>query len=186
MADLARFPQLASVQEAMWGSARMRFVFEPEPPDIELVGNVRCACFLDERVLVIKTEEFGLSAFPGGVLEPEEDWMRALERELLEEAGVRPLSVEVVGRIHFWSGLDTPYRPHLPHPEFHQVVTYAEVERAGEPTNPPDGEHVVSVESMLIDAAIEQLGAANPFEAELLSFVADVREARGSRATQLP
>jgi hypothetical protein len=39
---------------------------------------------------------------------------------------------------------------------------------------------------MLIDAAIERLGAANPFEAELLRFVADVRETRGSRATQPP
>jgi hypothetical protein len=47
----------------------MRFVFEPEPPVPELVGNVRCACFSGDEIILIETEEFGLSAFPGGVLE---------------------------------------------------------------------------------------------------------------------
>jgi 8-oxo-dGTP diphosphatase len=178
MADPGRYPLLSSVQEAMWGSTRMRFGFEPEPPALDLVSNVRCACFSGDTVTVIEAEEFGLSAFPGGMLEQGEEWTHALERELLEEVGARPLLVEVVGRIHFWSGLDASYRPHLPHPEFHQVVTYAEVELVGEPTNPPDGEHVLSVEPTPIKEAIERLLAANPFEAELLSYVADVREGR--------
>jgi GrpB-like predicted nucleotidyltransferase (UPF0157 family)/8-oxo-dGTP pyrophosphatase MutT (NUDIX family) len=173
-----RYPLLTSIQEATWGSAKMRFVFEPEPPVPGLVGNVRCAGFSGHRVLVIETVEFGLSAFPGGMLEPGEDWTHALERELQEEAGARLLSLEVVGRIHFWSGLAAPYRPHLPHPEFHQVVAFAEAEVVGTPTNPPDGEHVLSAELIPIDEAIELLRVVNPFEAELLGFVADVRETR--------
>jgi 8-oxo-dGTP diphosphatase len=155
--DPERYPLLVSEQEAMWGSTRMRFVFEIEPPTLELVANVRCAGFSDERVLLIRTEEFGLSAFPGGVLEPGEDWEQTLERELLEEAGARPLSYEVVGRIHFWSGRAEPYRPHLPHPEFQSVVTFAEVEFVGSPTNPPGGEHVVSVDVVPVDRATELL-----------------------------
>jgi 8-oxo-dGTP diphosphatase len=186
MTDPGRYPLLSSVQETMWGSTRMRFVFELEPPVLDLVSNVRCACFSGDLVTVIETEEFGLSAFPGGLLELGEEWTHALERELLEEVGARPLLVEVVGRIHFWSGLDAPYRPHLPHPEFHQVVTYGEVELVGEPTNPPDGEHVLSVDLIPIGEAIERLRAANAFEAELLRFVADVREMRGSQATPVP
>jgi 8-oxo-dGTP diphosphatase len=156
----------------------MRFGFEPEPPVAELTGNVRCACFSGDEVVLIETEEFGPSAFPGGMLEAGEAWTQALERELLEEAGARPLSVDVVGRIHFWSGFDAPYRPYLPHPEFHQVVAFAEAELVGTPTNPPDGEHVVSVEVLPTDEAIARLQAANPFEAELLSFIAEARQTR--------
>ena len=174
--DPARYPSLFSgVQETTWSDTTMRFVFEPVSPIPELIGNVRCACFSSDRVVVIETEEFGLSALPGGVLEPGEDWRQALERELLEEAGARPLAVEEVGRIHFWSGFDAPYRPHLPHPEFQQVVTYADVELVGSPSNPPDGEHVVSVEELPIEEAVERLRVVNTFEAELLGFVTDVR-----------
>ena len=176
--DPGRYPSLTSMQEATWGSTTMRFTFELEPPEAQLVSNVRCACFSGDRMLLIDTEEFGLSAFPGGLLEPGEAWRDALERELLEETGARPISVEVVGRLHFWSGFDAPYRPHLPHPEFHQVVTYAEVVLVGAPTNPPGGEHVLAVELVPVDEAIDRLRVTDPFEAELLSFVAEARATR--------
>lgn len=44
--DPVRFPRLSSgVQETIWDSGPMRFVFELEPPTPELIGNVRCAGF---------------------------------------------------------------------------------------------------------------------------------------------
>ena len=55
------------------------------------------------------------------------------------------------------------------------MVTYADVELVGSPSNPPDGEHVVSVEELPIEEAVERLRVANTFEAELLGFVTDMR-----------
>jgi len=173
--DPNRYPLITSMTEAMWGSTKVRYVFEPDPPVPELIGNVRCACFSGERVMLIESKEFGLSAFPGGMLEPGEGWMDALERELLEEAGARALSVDVVGRMPFWSGSAGPYRPHLSHPEFHQVVALAEIVMVGTPTNPPDGEHVLAVELVSIGQALDRLRSENAWEAELLRYVFEVR-----------
>jgi len=57
------------------------------------------------------------------------------------------------------------------------------VEIVGNPSNPPDGEQVLSVEQLLVEEAVERLRAGNAFEAELLRFVADVRE---EQSTPLP
>lgn len=59
-------------------------------------------------------------------------------------------------------------------------------ELVARPTNPPGGEHVLSVEPLPIDEAIERLRDPNPFEAELLSVVADARETRRSQASPPP
>jgi len=155
----------------------MRYEFDHEPADGALISNVRCAAFVDDRVVVIETEEFGLSTFPGGMLEEHEPWQRALGRELLEETGTRPLSVDVIGRIRFWSGAAEPVRAYLPFPEFHQVVTFANVEIVGEPTNPVDGEHVISVELEPVPHAVERLRETNPFESQLLELVSELRDA---------
>jgi 8-oxo-dGTP diphosphatase len=173
--DPQRFPLLVGWHEVNWGSTLMRYRFDLEAPEPAMIGNVRCAAFVGDRVVLIDTDEFGLSGFPGGTLEPDEAWHDALERELLEETGTRPLSVDVIGRIHFRSGADEPYRPHLPFPEFQQVVTVAEVDIVGTPTNPSGGEHVRSVELVPAAQAIERLSPVYPFEAQLLALVLELR-----------
>lgn len=82
--DRARYPRLSRARGKRRGARpRYGFLFELEPPVPELLSGVRCAAFAGDRVLMINTQEFGVSAFPGGTLEPGEDWARALERELL-------------------------------------------------------------------------------------------------------
>jgi 8-oxo-dGTP diphosphatase len=179
--DPARYPLLASFQEVNWGTTSMRFRFDTEPPDPSLISNVRCAAFVGDRIVLIDTEEFGLVCFPGGTLEEGEHWGGALERELLEETGTRPLSVEVVGRIRFWSGAEEPYRPYLPFPEFHQIVTVADVVVVGAPTNPPGGEHVLSVELIEAVEALERVRIKDAFDAELLAYILEVRKTEGSK-----
>jgi 8-oxo-dGTP pyrophosphatase MutT (NUDIX family) len=160
----------------------MRFSFEPLPPEEGMIANVRCAAFVGERVVVIDTAEFGLSAFPGGTLEPGESWQQALARELLEEAGARTHGIEVIGRLRFHSGADTAYRPDLPFPDFQQVVTIADVEIVGAPTGAPTGEHIRAVELIPVAEAIERLRGDHAFEADLLGYAAALRSPEGVEA----
>jgi ADP-ribose pyrophosphatase YjhB (NUDIX family) len=182
--DGRRHPLLIGRHDVMWDTTRIRYEFALERADPALISNVRCAAFVDHRVVLIDTEESGLSALPGGMLEQGEPWQSALERELLEETGTRPLSVEIVGRIRLWSDADGPVRPYLPFPEVHQVVTYAEVEVVGPPTNPVDGEHVLSVQLEPVSRAIEQLRDTNPFEAQLLDLIGEMRNERYRRDSE--
>lgn len=92
MPDPERYLLLASMQEATWGSTKMRYVFESERPEADLVGNVRCTCFVGDQVLVIDTEEFGLTAFPGGVLEPGEGWVDRRAQARAPRRNWRPAS----------------------------------------------------------------------------------------------
>lgn len=175
MIDRSQYPLLSREQEARWDGARVCFVFELDLPIPHLVGNVRMAAFSGDRVLVIDTMEFGPSAFPGGTLAPDEEWAEALERELLEEAGARVLSYQIAGRIRQRSEAKGPYRPHLPHPESQQVVGYGAVEIIGTPTNPAGGEHVLRVSRLPVDDAVALLREEDPWEAELLRLIADIR-----------
>lgn len=55
------------------------------------------AVFREERILLIRREDNGLWAMPGGATEVGETWAESVERELHEEAGVQGTATELLG-----------------------------------------------------------------------------------------
>lgn len=53
--------------------------------------------FRDGRILLIKREDNGLWAMPGGATEVGETWAESVERELREEAGVQGTATKLLG-----------------------------------------------------------------------------------------
>jgi 8-oxo-dGTP diphosphatase len=120
------------------------------PP--HLISNVNVVPYVGDQWLVIRLEN-GNWEIPGGTLEPDESYLDAARRELLEEAGARLLTFQIFGAWKCISEAPKPYRPHLPHPEFYRLVGYGEVELVGLPLNPSDAEQVASVELVTLDEA---------------------------------
>ena len=55
------------------------------------------AVFRDGRILLIRREDNGLWAMPGGATEVGETWAESVERELREETGVQGTATELLG-----------------------------------------------------------------------------------------
>jgi ribosomal protein S18 acetylase RimI-like enzyme len=143
-ADLrSEFPEL--FVPARWGPVEATFVLSQALPSLALIGNVNLVPFVGNDVAVLRLAD-GRPELPGGTLEPGEEYLDALRRELLEEAGARLGSFAVLGAWACRSAAPEPYRPHLPHPEFFRLVGYGDVALVGQPTNPQHGEYVVAVD----------------------------------------
>ena len=90
-------------------SARLVAALEQRPADDvmeEYLGSpvhatpyvaADAAVFLEGRILLIRREDNGLWAMPGGATEVGETWAQSVERELWEEAGVKGTATRLLG-----------------------------------------------------------------------------------------
>jgi len=90
-------------------SARVVAALEARPADevmrtyrdnmshISPLCGADAAVFADDRILLIRREDNGLWAMPGGLVEVGETLADAAERELWEEAGIRGQAVRLLG-----------------------------------------------------------------------------------------
>lgn len=142
---VTHFPHLFREVTWPWGPTRARFeLFLEGVPSEALIANVNLVPRCGDGWLILRLAG-GSWEVPGGTLEPGESYPEALERELLEEAGAELKTFHLFGGWHCYSQGETPYRPHLPFPEYYRVVAVGEVELVGAPGNPLNGELVKDV-----------------------------------------
>ena len=155
-----------------WEAARVAFHQGTQAPPDHLISNVTVLPFVGERCVIIRLDN-GSWDVPGGTLEPDECYLDAARRELLEEAGAKLVNARIIGAWECYSLANKPYRAHLPHPEFYRLVLLAEVEITGSPTNPEAGERVALVECVAVDEAARRLTEAGRADlADLYRFAA--------------
>ena len=170
----SNFPNLFG--DTSWGTVTCRFEPLNEMPPLDLISNVNFVPFKGDQWLILRLQT-GEWEVPGGTLEPGESYSDAISRELMEEAGARLITFEPFGAWHCFSTAPTPYRPHLPHPEFYRLVGYGAVEIIGSPENPEDGEQIASTEFVPIEEAVQRFRSINRFElAELYQLAARIQK----------
>ncbi len=127
-----------------------------------VVGVAAAARTRDGRWLLIRRGDTGEWALPGGTLEWGETLKQSLERELLEEAGVRV--EELIGLSGVYSAPDRD-------PRFHAVTVVVRV-RVSEPERPPmNSLEIRDVRLFADDALPDRIG---------MGMGDMIRDARGS------
>ena len=156
-----------------WGPIRADFKQLKIEPPRNLIANVNLVPRVGDDWVIIQHKD-GPWDLPGGTLEPGEAYPETLQRELIEEAGAKLRSFQILGAWQCFSLTDKPYRPHLPFPEFYRLVGYGQVELSAKPTNPPNGEQITAVACVSLEQALASFRSCHRHDlAELYLFASE-------------
>lgn len=170
-----RYPVLHRPDRWEWASITMQF--QDRLPADRLVSSTHVVAFVGEEVILCRDRRPDVWFLPGGTREPGESVTASLERELLEEAGARLLSVfHPIGAHVGVSDADQPYRAHLPHPEKAWPWGWAQAEIVGPPAMPDDGEQIEEVRTFPVPEAVRRAVAEGAWMSELITYAAECRD----------
>jgi 8-oxo-dGTP diphosphatase len=154
--DIARqYPHLFKEVTWPWEPTRVSFVLLENAPPNHLIANVNIVPRIGNKWVMIQLAD-GSWEIPGGTLEPDEDCMDAIRRELKEEVGAQLISYQLIGAWDCLSLSDKLYRPHLPFPKYYRLVITGEIRIVKLPDNPPGCEKVISVASIPLKTAVDR------------------------------
>lgn len=171
---LERFPTLN--HEIKWGAIQCSFELIQEVSSESLVSNVNLVPFAGHAWILLRLQN-GSWDIPGGTLERGESYLDAIRREILEEAGAHLIGFRPFGLWRCRSSSKQPFRPHIPHPVFHRLIGYGEVEIVAKPSNPAGDEQVIAVEYLPLKDVVERLRNTGRAElAELYILAAALRD----------
>lgn len=162
-----RFPDLFRDQYADYAHCRLRFTTAAVPE--HLVSRLHLVTVTPGARVVVCRSEQGWRFLPGGTREPGESLSEVARRELLEEAGAQLAGQPQYFAAHIAdSSRPEPYRRHLPHPRAYWAYAVAQAQVTATPANPPDGEHVVEVLTLVPALAADFLAQHDPVHADVL------------------
>ena len=161
-------------RQVTWGTIRCAFELSVSLPPSFLISNINLVPFVGSRCVLIRLQG-GPWEIPGGTLEPGENYMDCLRRELMEEAGAHVLTFEPMGYWHCLSSAPEPYRSHLPHPESFRVVGRGQVQFVSEPPVSDGAELIEAVDIVTVEEAYGRFASIHRLDlAELYTVAASL------------
>jgi len=176
-----RYPALFSEHFWEWGPITAQFRMTTEHPPAESLIKVRVVPFVGDDLVILRMAD-GNWDHPGGTLEPGENYLQALDRESLEEAGARIANFTIFGAFDCVSHNPEPYRPHYPHSQFTQVIGFGDAEIISDPVSASDGEYEVieEVDIVNLETAVQRLSGRSDglWQAEVYQLAAELRSSQ--------
>lgn len=141
-----KYPELFNEVTWPWGPTRAKFISLDELPASQLISNVNIVPQVGDSWLMFQGEDLFWDV-PGGTLEEGENFVDTF-----------------FGAWRCYSLASKPYRPHLPHPEHYRIVGVGRVKVIRAPTNPSDGEKILTVATVALREAVQRFEASGRFD----------------------